>query len=95
MSKAEEFKKWCAERQGHPPQIKFALEAIIELQQSKEDSNASAFGDGWYDGFIEAQRLSEDEEYCLEEIQTDEVIGWSERAEEKHTEQTRKNIATK
>ena len=94
MRKAEEFKKWCAERQGHPPQIKFALEAIIELQQSKEDSNASAFGDGWYDGFLEAQRLNEDESCCLEEVNKDEIMGWSERAEDKHLELTRKHIAT-
>lgn len=33
MSKAEAFKKWCAERQNHPPQIKAALEAILELEE--------------------------------------------------------------
>lgn len=34
MQKARAFKKWCAERQGHPPQIKAALEAIIELEKN-------------------------------------------------------------
>jgi hypothetical protein len=32
MSKAENFKKWCAKRQGHPPQIIAALEAVTELE---------------------------------------------------------------
>ena len=32
MTKAKEFKKWYSERQGHPPQIKAALAAIIELE---------------------------------------------------------------
>ena len=31
-NKAKYFKKWCAERQGHPPQIKAALEAVLELE---------------------------------------------------------------
>jgi hypothetical protein len=36
MSKAENFKKWCAERQGHPPQIKAALEAVLELESENK-----------------------------------------------------------
>jgi hypothetical protein len=33
MSKAQEFKKWCSERQGHPPQVKLALEAVLEMEK--------------------------------------------------------------
>lgn len=33
MTKAEQFKKWMAERQGHSPQLKLALEAIKELEK--------------------------------------------------------------
>ena len=32
MDKAELFKKWMRERQGHSPQLRLALEAIIELE---------------------------------------------------------------
>jgi hypothetical protein len=32
MSKASNFKKWYEERQGHPPQLTAAYEAIIELE---------------------------------------------------------------
>jgi len=38
MGKARAFKKWYSERQGHPAQIKAALEAIIELEK-KEINN--------------------------------------------------------
>ncbi len=86
INKAEEFKKWCAERQAHPPQIKAALEAILELEESISDSNTSAFGDGWYDGFLEAQKLEENNNDCLEDIKNDEVMGMSEHAESKHAE---------
>jgi len=86
MSKAEYFKKWCAERMGHSPQIKLALEAIIELEESISDSNSSAFGDGWYDGFLKAQKLDEDKDCYLEDIKEDEVRDMSEYAESKHAE---------
>jgi hypothetical protein len=33
MSKTQEFKKWCAERMGHPHQIQLALEAVLELEK--------------------------------------------------------------
>ena len=36
MLKAEQFKKWMAERQGHSPQLKLALEAIEELERQVE-----------------------------------------------------------
>jgi len=62
------------------------VDAIIELQESVEDSNTSAFGDGWYDGFLEAQKLDEDKDYYLEEINEDEVREMSEHAESKHAE---------
>lgn len=66
------------------------VDAIIELQESVEDSNTSAFGDGWYDGFIKAQKLSEDlvehEFDCLEDIKEDEVRNMSEHAESEHAE---------
>jgi predicted transcriptional regulator len=32
MNKAQDFKNWCAKRQEHPPQIKLALEAVLELE---------------------------------------------------------------
>jgi len=86
MSKAEEFKQWCAERIGHSPQIKLALEAITELEESISDSNTSAFGDGWYDGFLKAQKLDEDKDGYLEDIKEDEVRDMSEYAESKHAE---------
>ncbi len=86
MSKAEEFKKWCAERQGHPPQIKAAFEAILELEESISDSNTSAFGDGWYDGFLEAKKLNKDENFYLEDVTEDEVREMSEHAESDHAD---------
>jgi hypothetical protein len=86
MSKVELFKKWCAESQGHPPQIKAALEAIVELEESISDTNISAFGDGWYDGFIDAQKLAEKNRDCLEDINEDEIREMSEHAESKHAE---------
>jgi len=36
MIKANNFKKWCAEHMGHPPQITYAREAIEELEQHIE-----------------------------------------------------------
>jgi len=86
MNKAEDFKKWCAERIGHSSQIKLALEAISELEESISDSNTSAFGDGWYDGFLAAQKLDEDKDGYLEDIKEDEVRDMSEYAESKHAE---------
>lgn len=44
------------------------------------------FGDGWYDGFLKAQKLNEDEDCCLEDIKPDEVRNMSEHAESKHAE---------
>ena len=62
------------------------VDAIIKLQESVEDSNTSAFGDGWYDGFLEAKRLDEDKDFYLEDINADEVRDRSEHAESKHAE---------
>ena len=58
----------------------------FELQESISDSNTSAFGDGWYDGFLEAKKLNEDEHFYLDEIKEDEVRDMSEHAESKHAE---------
>jgi hypothetical protein len=44
------------------------------------------FGDGWYDGFLEAQKLAEDEDSGLSELKEDEVREMSEHAESKHAE---------
>ncbi|PCI58864.1 MAG: hypothetical protein COB35_12665 [Gammaproteobacteria bacterium] len=62
------------------------VDAIIALQESVEDSTTSAFGDGWYDGFLDAQKLAENEDSCLEDIKEDEVRDMSEHAESKHAE---------
>jgi len=62
------------------------VDAIIELQESVDDSNTSAFGDGWYDGFLEAKRLDEDKDFYLDDIKEDEVREMSEHAESEHAE---------
>lgn len=91
MSKAKAFKKWCAERQGHPPQIKLALEAILELEESNNDLNTSAFGDGWYDGFLEAKKLNSEDKHFLDDVEEDDVLDMSEHAEDKYATSKRKN----
>ncbi len=58
------------------------VDAIIEMQ----DSNTSAFGDGWYDGFLEAKKLDEDEDFYLEDIKENEVRDMSEHAESEYAE---------
>jgi hypothetical protein len=65
---------------------KRALERIKELEESISDSNTSAFGDGWYDGFLDAQKLAGNERDCLEEIKENKVRDMSEHAESIHAE---------
>jgi hypothetical protein len=59
---------------------------IVEMKESISDSNTSAFGDGWYDGFLEAQKLAEDDDSGLSELKEDEVREMSEHAESEHAE---------
>jgi hypothetical protein len=59
---------------------------LKELDESISDSNTSAFGDGWYDGFLEAKRLDQDENFYLENVDDIEVRNMSEHAESKHAE---------
>ncbi|WP_339140551.1 hypothetical protein [Pseudoalteromonas galatheae] len=86
MSKAEAFKKWYSERTGHPAQIKAAYEAILELEESTEDSKTESYGDGWYDGFLKAKELDGNEDYYLSDTDEDEIREMSEYAESKHSE---------
>jgi hypothetical protein len=37
MTKAEAFKKWYAERTGHPAHVRQAHEALLELEQQLND----------------------------------------------------------
>jgi len=60
------------------------VDAIIELQETIDDAVTSSFGDGWYDGFLEAKKLDKDDEYYLHDINEDEVRCMSEHAESKH-----------
>jgi len=62
------------------------VDAIIGMQTTLDDSNTSAFGDGWYDGFLEAKKLNEDENYYLDDTNEDEVREMSEYAESTHAE---------
>lgn len=86
MTKAQEFKKWYSERTGHPAHIKAAYEAILELEESTEDSKTESYGDGWYDGFLRAKELNKSEDYYLSDTSEDEVREMSEHAESKHAE---------
>jgi len=63
---------------------KRALLRIKELEEAIE--NSSEFGDGWYDGFLEAKKLNEDENYYLDDTNEDEVREMSEYAESTHAE---------
>lgn len=63
---------------------KRALQRIKALEDLIE--NSSDFGDGWYDGFLDAQKLAGNERDCLEYISEYEVREMSEHAESKHAE---------
>lgn len=84
MSKSEQFKTWFKAHMGHSPQLKLAYEALVELEESIAHSNTSAFGDGWYDGFLEAQKLAGEEHCYLEDMKADEILAKSEHAESEH-----------
>lgn len=66
--------------------LNLAESQLKELNESISDSNTSAFGDGWYDGFLEAKRLDQDENFYLENVDDIEVRNMSEHAESKHAE---------
>jgi hypothetical protein len=59
---------------------------IVEMKESINDSNTSAFGDGWYDGFLDAQKLAEEDDSGLSELKEDEVREMSEHAESEHAD---------
>jgi len=59
---------------------------IIEITEAISDSNTSTFGDGWYDGFIDAQKLADDDNSGLLELKEEEIRGMSEQAESKHAD---------
>ena len=42
---------------------------------------SSAYGDGWFDGFLEAKRLNELKGFYLGDINADEALAMSEHAE--------------
>jgi hypothetical protein len=73
---------------------KQALERIKELESAAEsagDSNTSAFGDGWYDGFLEAQKIINDGG-CLDDITEEEAREMSEHAESDYDDSKNKKL---
>ena len=42
---------------------------------------SSAYGDGWFDGFLAAKKLDEDKDFYLEDVEEGEVLKLSEHAE--------------
>jgi hypothetical protein len=82
---------WDAVSYDHNGRFLSDIKRLVALQESIE--NSSDFGDGWYDGFLEAQKLAEDENSCLEDIKEDEIREMSEQAESKHDElKTKANL---
>ncbi|HCE2656942.1 hypothetical protein L1D31_21515 [Vibrio sp. Isolate23] len=52
----------------------------------------SAYGDGWYDGFLHARKISENDNRfdCLEDYSENDVLQLSEHAEAEHSNRNRK-----
>lgn len=75
---------WDAVSYNHNGRFLPDIKRSVELQELID--NSSEFGDGWYDGFLEAKKLANNERDCLEDIKEDEVRDMSEHAESKHAE---------
>jgi|TARA_R110002060_G_scaffold9059_1_gene13490 hypothetical protein len=75
---------WDAVSYHHNGRLLSDIERLVALQELID--NSSEFGDGWYEGFIEAQKLAGNECDCLEEIKENEVRDMSEHAESKYAE---------
>jgi hypothetical protein len=70
---------------GTPSQLSDTFRLGIAWAMDQVGGLESAYGDGWYDGFLACQgKIKEYEDnhfMCVEEISTEEILGLSEVAE--------------
>lgn len=59
------------------------VDAVIKLSTAPNDDLVSAYGDGWYDGFICAQEIAQEDGDAFDELNRDDLLSLSEDAESK------------